>query len=215
MRGHGGFAFILLVGLLGVPAFAQEAPAAADPRPTAEAVAPGPELGRNTLSVMMGVYTTSFWARSFSVNNVGYEPNFVIAVISGKDLLTTGWGLRVGQESGLALRFGADFSIETWVGITVHFGARLVGRVQLSPQVVLGQSVITNPIGVEVPREQAVENGDMTRLVYLGSQLSYLWESFPIMEVFYRLHHRSGALRFWGNLPDGHNANSLGFTIRY
>lgn len=164
---------------------------------------------------MAGVYTTSFWARSFSYNNVGYEPNFVIAIITGKDLLTTGWGLRIGQESGMALRFGADFSIETWTGITVSFGARLIGGFTLSPQMVLGLSNITNAIGVEVGREAAVPNGDISRLIYLGTHLAYLWEALPHLEGFYRLHHRSGALGVFGNVPDGHNAPSVGFTIRY
>lgn len=191
-----------------------ESPASA-PAVAAETDAPAPEIGRNSFSLMVGLYTTSFWARSFSVNEVGYEPNFVIALISGRDLITTPVGLRVGHESGIALRFGKDFSIEMWRAVTVSFGARLIGRIMVTPQLALGLSSVSNLIGVEVAREAAVENGDMSRLVYNGSQLAWLFENIPFIEFFYRLHHRSGALGFWGNVPDGHNANSIGFQIRY
>ena len=102
-----------------------------------------------------------------------------------------------------------------WRAVTVSFGARLIGRIMVTPQLALGLSSVSNLIGVEVAREAAVENGDMSRLVYNGSQLAWLFENIPFIEFFYRLHHRSGALGFWGNVPDGHNANSIGFQIRY
>lgn len=217
MSWRGGSIFLCFVAaLIASAAWAENGAAEPVDPPTAEAPAADvPAVPVNSLSLMVGVYTTSFWARSFSVGNVGYEPNFVLAVISGRDLLTTSWGLRIGHESGLAIRFGADFSVEMWQGLTVSFGARLLGGMRLTPELVLGLSTITNPIGVEVPREGEVENGDMDRLVYLGSHLAYMFEAFPYVSAFYRLHHRSGALGFWGNLPDGHNANSIGFTLRY
>jgi hypothetical protein len=181
----------------------------------AAALDPPPQIPPNSLTIMAGVYTTSFWARSFRVNNIGYEPNFILALISGRDLVTTSWGLRIGHESGIALRFGADFSFEMWRAVTISIGTRLIGGIQLTPTVALGLSTISNLIGVEVAREAAVEDGDFARLVYSGSQVSYLLERFPFAEVFYRLHHRSGVLGFWGNVPDGHNANSVGITFRY
>jgi hypothetical protein len=190
-------------------------PAAMSAAPADAAATPAPVIGRNSFSLMVGLYTTSFWARSFSINEVGYEPNFVIALISGRDLVTTPVGFRVGHESGIALRFGQDFSIEMWRAVTVSFGARLIGRIMVTPQFALGLSSVSNLIGVEVAREAAVEDGDMSRLVYNGSQLAWLFETIPFVEFFYRLHHRSGALGFWGNVPDGHNANSIGFQIRY
>lgn len=213
-----GYALFLLLALAAIPALAQPAPEAgvvAGAVPAADTADEAPDIATNTFAIMAGIYTTSFWARSFSFNNVGYEPNYVIALISGKDLITTSWGLRIGHESGIALRFGADFSVEMWRGITISFGARLVGRIRLTPELVLGLSSISNAIGVEVGREAAVEDGDIDRLIYLGSQVAWMFEDMPFLEFYYRLHHRSGALGFWGNVPDGHNANSVGITFRY
>lgn len=170
---------------------------------------------RNGLSFFVGVYTTSFWARSFSVNNVGYEPNFVVAIISERDLLSTSWGLRIGHESGMALRFGREFSFETWRGMTISFGAILKTGVVLTPKMVLGLSNISNPIGMEIERELEAADGDVNRLIYLGSEVSQSFPEVPEIEIFYRLHHRSGALGFWGNVAAGHNANGVGIRLRY
>ncbi|MCW5716238.1 MAG: hypothetical protein KIS68_00250 [Bauldia sp.] len=221
MRRSCGFGLVILAFLAALEAGAQEIPVVtAEPEAAGEVAAtlpadPAPVIGRNSFSLMVGLYTTSFWARSFSVNEVGYEPNFVIALISGRDLITTPIGFRVGHESGIALRFGQDFSVEMWRAVTFSFGARLLGRVMVTPQFALGLSSVSNLIGVERPREAAEEDGDMSRLIYNGSQLAWLLEAIPFIEVFYRLHHRSGALGFWGNVPDGHNANAVGFQIRY
>ena len=201
---------VLTVGLLS--AAAQEPPA--DNLDEAASYNPA-TLPRNSLAVYVGVYTTSFWLRSFSINEVGYEPNFVIAIISTRDLITTSWGLRIGHESGIALRFGREFSIETWRGMTMSFSSELIGGTIVTPRLVLGMSSISNPIGVEVEREAAVEGGDVDRLVYLGSELARSLVALPNLEVFYRLHHRSGAAHFWGNVAAGHNANGVGFRIWY
>ncbi len=170
---------------------------------------------RNSLAIFAGVYTTSFWARSFSVGSVGYEPNFVFAIISSRDILSTSWGLRVGHESGIAIRFGQDFSVEVWRGFTVSFSAVLANNTIVTPRLVLGLSSVSNPIGIEALREAEVEDGDVDRLIYLGSELAHSLVSLPALEVFYRLHHRSGAAHFWGNVAAGHNANGVGLRIWY
>ncbi|MHA1559358.1 MAG: hypothetical protein ACTSWI_01630 [Alphaproteobacteria bacterium] len=172
-------------------------------------------MPRNSLAVFVGVYTTSYWARSFNINAVGYEPNYVIAIISSKDLIATPWGLRIGHESGIAIRFGRSFSVEIWRGFTVSFGAELLGGSIVTPRLVIGLSSVSNPIGIEAEREAEVENGDIARLVYLGSELARSLTALPFLEVFYRLHHRSGASQFWGNVAAGHNASGVGFRIWY
>lgn len=169
----------------------------------------------NAISFFFGVYTKGFWAQSFNINEVGYEPNFVFALISEKELISTSWGLRVGDESGIAIRFGRDFSIETWHGMTVSFEAMLVGGISVTPKLVLGFSNTTNPIGMEIQRELDAVEGDVDRLIYLGSELGRSIDTIPEIEVFYRLHHRSGAAHFWGNVAAGHNANGVGLRIRY
>jgi hypothetical protein len=192
--------------------------AAQEDQVAAAALTPAPPpvpLPRNSVAVFFGVYDTSFWARSFSVANVGYEPNFIVALISERTLLSTSWGLRIGHESGIALRFGREFSFEIWRGITISFRARLLGGTIVTPRIVIGLSSISNPIGVERDRENEVPNGDVNRLVYLGSELARSLEALPYVEVFYRLHHRSGALGFWGNVAAGHNANGVGIRFWY
>lgn len=193
-------AMMVIVALLGLP-FAGPAQAASGLR--------------NSLSIFAGVFTTSFWARSFSVGNVGYEPNFVLAIISERELLSTSWGLSIGHESGIALRFGREFSVETWRGMTISFGALLKTGVLLTPQMVLGLSYVSNPIGMELQRELDAVDGDVSKLIYLGSEVSQSLPAVPEVEVFYRLHHRSGALGFWGNVAAGHNANGVGLRINY
>lgn len=196
-----------------VLALAAARPASADG--DAQPVAAAPPVPTNSVTIIFGVFTNDYWARSFRVREIGYEPNFVVAVISGRELLVTGWGLRIGHESGVAVRFGADFSIELWRGVTVSFAVRLPGGRVFAPKIILGLSSVTNPIGVEVGREAQVVNGDMDRLVYQGTQFGYYLENAPFGEIVYRLHHRSGALGMWGNVPDGHNANVVGLSIFY
>lgn len=204
-------ALLLAAGL--VPAAAQEAVPTASPE--VEEAFDHASLPRNSIAVFVGVYTTSYWARSFSVSSVGYEPNYVVAIVSSKDLIATPWGLRVGHESGIAIRFGRGFSVEIWRGFTVSFSAELLGGTIVTPRLVIGLSSVSNPTGIEVEREAEAENGDVARLVYLGSELARSLISVPFVEIFYRLHHRSGAVQFWGNVAAGHNANGVGFRIWY
>lgn len=203
---------LVVSGATGV-ATAQEAPKPADLQPAS--LYDSAEIPRNSIAIFAGVFTTSFWARSFNINEVGYEPNYVVAIISSHDFLVTDWGLRIGHESGIAIRFGSEFSVETWRGVTISFGSELRNNSVVTPRLVLGLSSISNPIGVEALREAEVENGDAARLVYLGSELARSLGAFPSVEVFYRLHHRSGAIGFWGNIAAGHNANGVGLRLWY
>src|SRR5688500_5584631 len=149
-----GLALLILVPLASAPAFAQEAAAVATP--AAATIPADPPLPVNSLTAIAGVYNTSFWARSFNINEVGYEPNFVLGLISAKVLFVTAWGLRVGHVSGIAIRFGSDFSIEMWQGLTISFSARLIGGRVVQEKLGLGLTTVTDPIGVEVEREAAV-----------------------------------------------------------
>ncbi len=203
---------LLFLAIAVLPLAAEETPPVGEPAAAADPPIP---LPRNSIALYLGVFDTSFWGRSFSVANVGYEPNFIAALITERDLLVTSWGLRIGHESGIALRFGREFSVEMWRGITISFRVRLLNGTIMTPRIVLGLSSISNPIGVEIERENAVPNGDVNRLVYLGSELAQSLEGMPYVEVFYRLHHRSGAIGLWGNVAAGHNANGVGLRLWY
>lgn len=218
---------IACLGLLPPPAIAAgsappEAAAAAGGPPAAgrDAVDDArPPVPEDSLSIFAGVFTTDFWGRSFSFADVAYEPNFIVGLLSGTDLLRTSWGLTIGHESGVALRFGTTLSLEIWRGLTISFGARQIGGWVLTPELVLGLSSISNAIGLEIERELETiapgAIGDVDRLIYLGSEVGLSLEALPEAEVFYRLHHRSGAIGFWGNVAADHNANVVGLRLRY
>ena len=194
------------------PVWAQQQPAMIEADGAAEGV---PVVPRNSLAIFAGIYTTGYWGRSFSANEVGYEPNYVVAIISSRDLIVTSWGLRIGHESGIALRFGREISFEMWRGLTISYGARLLGGLVVTPRFIVGLSTISNAIGIEIDRELEILSGDVDRLIYLGSEVARSLEAIPDIEVFYRLHHRSGAAHFWGNVAAGHNATGIGIRIRY
>jgi hypothetical protein len=177
-----------------------------------------PPVPANSIALIAGVYTRAYWGQSFSIADVGYEPNFVLGLISATDVLRTSWGLTIGHESGIALRFGTTISFEMWRGLTVSFGSRQIGGWVLTPKVILGLSTIANMIGVEAERELVAmfgAEGDSDRLIYLGSELAESREALPDVEVFYRLHHRSGLLGLWGNVEADHNANAVGIRLYY
>lgn len=224
VQARSSFSLCVLVWLgLASPAQAQDdGPAAAPevemPPTELERTPARPAVPPNSLALIAGVYTRAYWGQSFSVADVGYEPNFVLGLISGTDIVRTSWGLTIGHESGIALRFGTTISFEMWRGITVSFGSREIGGWVLTPKVILGLSTIANMIGVEAERElEALMGGvgDSDRLIYLGSEVAESREALPDVEVFYRLHHRSGLLGLWGNVEADHNANAVGIRLYY
>lgn len=165
------------------------------------------------VSLFGGQYTTQSMGDTATFWSVDFEKNHLVALAYARDMLDLGYGLRLGPEVGTAARFGCRWSSEIWGGGALrHPGVVLFERLRVEPAFTLGMSWIDRSIGIERKREETQE-GDATWLVYLGPELAFSLPRYPEWAIFYRLHHRSGAFRTFGNLKGGHNANTIG--LRY
>ena len=214
-------AALLLVPLLS-PAFSHAA--ASPPQPTEtlhESTPPRPAWFSfpttpdltHRISLFGGKFSTQSMGDTASFWSVDFEENHLVALAYARDMLDLGYGLRLGPEVGTAARFGCRWSTEIWAGAALrHQGVVLSERLRVEPAFTLGLSWIDRSIGIERNREET-QNGDATWLVYLGPELAFSLPQSPQWAIFYRLHHRSGAFRTFGNLKGGHNANTIG--LRY
>ncbi|WP_051434492.1 hypothetical protein [Desulfonatronum lacustre] len=165
------------------------------------------------ISLYAGKYTTQSMGDTATFWSVDFEENHLVALAYARDMLDLAYDLRLGPEVGVAARFGCRWSAEIWAGAALrHRGIVLFNRLRLEPAFTLGLSWIHNSIGIERNREET-QDGDATWLVYLGPELAFSLPQYPQWTIFYRLHHRSGAFRTFGNLKGGHNANTIG--LRY
>lgn len=139
-----------------------------------------------------------------------YEGNRVLGVGYQYYFGALGAGFQLGSELGLALRVGDISSAEAWAGLVLrHDGIVLADAIRVSPSFTFGVSAVTDGIGVERDRE-AEHAGDSTLLFYLGPEISLSAAENPQLEVFWRLHHRSGAWGTLGGMGDTANANVVG-----
>ncbi|TVQ95905.1 MAG: hypothetical protein EA399_16980 [Desulfovibrionales bacterium] len=165
------------------------------------------------ISLFAGKFTTQSMGDTASFWSVDFEENHLVALAYAQDMLELGYDLRLGPEVGIAGRFGCRWSTEVWAGAALrHGGVVLFDHLRLEPAFTLGLSWIDRSIGIERNREET-QNGDATLLVYLGPELAFALPRYPQWAFIYRLHHRSGAFRTFGNLKGGHNANTIG--LRY
>jgi hypothetical protein len=164
--------------------------------------------------VFGGAYTTESMGDTADVLKADYDGNYVI----GLGYQHFHWSLRhlhAGCEFGLAGRFGHDYSAEIWGGPTLRYdGIILARRLRVISSFTAGFSVVNKAMGVELLRERA-HDGDASLLFYLGPQIGISTTAHPNVELFYRLHHRSGASRTLGGLVEGYNANVVGLRFRY
>ncbi len=169
----------------------------------------------NAVFAFGGRYTTGNMGQSLNVFNVGYEDNGIAAVGFQHFLPWRGWGFSVGGEAGVGARFGEDFSGELWGGVVFrHVGVTLFDALTVSPAFTAGFSAVTKAMGVEAKREIS-HGGDATFLGYLGVEVDVSSPRWPNGEVFWRLHHRSGAFGTFGNMGEGANANVVGLRRRF
>jgi len=149
-------------------------------------------------------------ARPWGVN---YENNYVVGGGYQYFFLTHPTLLRIGGEVGGALRGGDDFSAEAWAGIVARFDGFVFGdKVRVSPAFTFGLSVESAPVGIEA---QNRGGGDSTLLFYLGPEINVSLTDNPNAEVFWRIHHRSGAWGTLGDMADGANATSFGVRWKF
>jgi hypothetical protein len=145
-----------------------------------------------------------------------YEDNLVFGTGYQQFFLEWPRHLLFGVEAGLAGRFGKSDSAEVWGGAVARYdGFRLFDTLRVAPAFTFGLSAVTSPTEGRESRNEIRDEGDATLLFYLGPELSFSLASRPEIEVFARIHHRSGA---WGTLNNMHgagNASTLGIRYRF
>ena len=145
-----------------------------------------------------------------------YEDNFVLGAGFQTYFLEWPQNLNFGAELGVAGRFGPSDSAEVWGGLVARYdGFVLFETARLAPSFTFGLSTVTSPMVGREQRNEIRDGGDVTLLFYLGPEIGLSFVSHPEVELFWRIHHRSGA---WGTLNDMHgaaNASVLGLRWRF
>ncbi len=122
--------------------------------------------------------------------------------------------LKLGLETGLAGRFGGNTNAEIWGGVVGRYDAiEIANTIRIIPSFTFGLSHVTETMKGREKKNEETRDGDASTLFYLGPELSFSAVSRPELEVFWRLHHRSGAWGTLGEMHGGSNANVLG--VRY
>ncbi|WP_196258356.1 hypothetical protein [Pelagibacterium limicola] len=118
---------------------------------------------------------------------------------------------RVGLEIGAAIRAGANTTGEMWGGVVGRYdGFTSETGLRITPALTFGVSVVDNTAGVEARR--AAEQGYPGEILfYLSPEISVSTVDNPDTEIFWRLHHRSGA---WNVLGGGGSANATTIGFR-
>ncbi|MFN7092479.1 MAG: hypothetical protein ACK4P4_18245 [Allorhizobium sp.] len=121
----------------------------------------------------------------------------------------------LGLEAGVLGRFGPNTSAEIWGGIVGrHDGIRL-GPARLTPSLTFGISHVSNSQKGRKRDHEQERDGNARTLFYLGPGLSLSSETFANTEIFWRLHHRSGAWGTLGDMHGGSNANTIGVRYKF
>lgn len=200
------FAAFLAAGIL---AIAPAVLAADDTPPSAR------ELDRAVFG-FAGALTAGDMAESANPFGVDYEDHPVLGL--GYQFFPYSIGdVRLGLEAGLAGRFGGKPSAEFWGGVVARYdGFVIADKVRITPAVTIGLSVVTRTHeGRERQQEEESENGDAGFLFYLGPEIAASFADNPNLEIFWRLHHRSGAGGTLGNMEGASNANVIGIRYKF
>ena len=145
-----------------------------------------------------------------------YEDNFVVGAGYQHFVLEWPETLHFGGEIGLAGRFGESDSAEIWGGVVARYdGFTLFDTARLSPALTFGLSAITSPMVGREQNNEIRDKGDATLLFYLGPELSLSFTDHPQLELFWRVHHRSGARGTLNDMHGAANANTFGLRWRF
>ena len=143
----------------------------------------------------------------------GYEDNYIFGA-GYQRFLGDPNGLRYGLEVGLAGRFGyGEASLEAWGGVVARYDMTFFDTIKVGSALTIGLSVVTNTMPGHEREREAGRHGDATLLFYLGPEVSVSHVDNPNLEVFLRLHHRSGAWTTLGKMTGVMDATAVG--IRY
>ncbi len=161
-----------------------------------------------------GRYTRNRTDESALPINIDYEDNYVIGGGYQRFFFEPREHLNLGLEAGLAARLADPFSAEVWGGAVLRIDGPVIGgALQPALSTTFGVSAVTGTFGSEANRERE-DKGDSKLLFYLSPEIS-LGPPEGDFEIFYRLHHRSGAWGRLGDMGDGANAQVIGFRRKF
>jgi hypothetical protein len=171
---------------------------------------------QGSVQFLYGQYTTGNTGESWNPLEAAHEDNFLLGGSCAQDFWELGSGFMLGAEAGAGLRFGSDpETLELWVGPRIRHRGFVIGNaVRFSFYCTTGISWVSGAMGSELVRVNR-RGGDSEWLFYLGPDVAVSLTRFPKWELFYRLHHRSGANATLGGLTEGHNANTIGIRHKF
>jgi len=160
-----------------------------------------------------GAMVDGSMGEAFNPFGVGYEDHPIFGL--GYQFFPYSIGnLKFGLEAGLAGRFRGNTNAEIWGGVVGRYDAiEIANTLRIIPSFTFGLSHVTETMDGREKKNEGERNGDASTLFYLGPELSFSSVSRPELEVFWRLHHRSGAWGTLGDMHGGSNANVIG--VRY
>lgn len=182
-----------------LPAFAQTDPSPIPSNEDQKIFIFGGRLGQSTMDRMLFPFTAEY--EDAIILGGGYQYFFAEPLEDFK----------VGMEVGAAIRTGAETTGELWAGAVGRYDGWIIDdEIRISPSLTFGVSAVTDTMGVEAQREKADGlPGDI--LFYLSPEISFASMDNPQSEVYWRLHHRSGA---WNTFGGGGTANATTIGIR-
>lgn len=126
------------------------------------------------------------------------------------------YDLSFGIEVGVAGRFGSSASAEFWGGLVGRYdGFTLSETLHITPAITFGLSTVTDTAVGRETEQEIEDDGNARVLFYLSPEFSFSLASRPEVELFWRLHHRSGAWGLLGNMHGASNANVVGLRWRF
>ena len=171
-------------------------------------------VGRESIFVFGGFFSTGSMNDASHVFQAPYDGNSIIGLGYQRYPWSMG-DIHLGWEIGVAGRFGTGHTGELWSGPTIRYdGIVIPGLLKVTPSFTAGLSAVSDTMGIERVRER-IHKGDGSLLFYLGPELALSTTDHPNLELFYRLHHRSGAWGTLGKFGEGYNASVIGVRYRY
>lgn len=161
--------------------------------------------------VMGGRMSASHMGETLNPFTASYEETIIVGAGYQHFVYEPLDALRIGFELGAAARMDSVVTGELWGGVVGRYDGWVVGdTVTISPSLVFGVSAVTDTMGVEAERE-AFDELSGKILFYFSPEIALSTVENPQSEVFWRLHHRSGA---WNSFGGGGSANATTVGIR-
>ncbi|WP_172123300.1 MULTISPECIES: hypothetical protein [unclassified Devosia] len=149
--------------------------------------------------------TAAFWRPH-------YEDNYFVGAGYQTFVADLPANFHFGLELGVGMRVGQEASAEIWTGVVLKNDGVTIGDVTISPAITGGISMVSDTIGVEKERAGWIDR-NVPVLFYMGPEIAVSHADFPDLEMFARIHHRSGGYGVIAEI-DGSNAATLGLRFK-